>query len=120
MIHHIPYPIKFFKEMYRILKKGGKFINLTPDWEVIYKEFYDDYTHRTPFTIESLNTLNELTGFKNNYTAEFIQLPILWKFRFLKIFSSITRIIVPTSLSKFSKWIRFSKEIMIISFANKP
>ena len=26
MIHHIPYPMKFFKEMHRILKKGGKLI----------------------------------------------------------------------------------------------
>ena len=26
MIHHIPFPIKFFKEMNRILKKGGKLI----------------------------------------------------------------------------------------------
>ncbi len=26
MIHHIPFPIKFFKEMDRILKKGGKLI----------------------------------------------------------------------------------------------
>ena len=26
MIHHIPYPIKFFREMNRILKKGGKLI----------------------------------------------------------------------------------------------
>ena len=26
MIHHIPYPIKFFKEMNRILKKDGKLI----------------------------------------------------------------------------------------------
>ena len=26
MIHHTPYPIKFFKEMNRILKKGGKLI----------------------------------------------------------------------------------------------
>ena len=26
MIHHIPYPIKFFKEINRILKKGGKLI----------------------------------------------------------------------------------------------
>ncbi len=26
MIHHIPYPIKFFKEMNRILKKGGRLI----------------------------------------------------------------------------------------------
>ena len=26
MIHHIPYPIKFFREMSRILKKEGKLI----------------------------------------------------------------------------------------------
>ena len=26
MIHHIPYPIKFFKEMHRILKNGGRLI----------------------------------------------------------------------------------------------
>jgi len=26
MIHHVPYPIKFFKEMHRILKKDGKLI----------------------------------------------------------------------------------------------
>ena len=26
MIHHIPFPIKFFKEINRILKKGGKLI----------------------------------------------------------------------------------------------
>lgn len=26
MIHHLPYPIKFFNEMHRILKKGGKLI----------------------------------------------------------------------------------------------
>ncbi len=26
MIHHLPFPLKFFDEMYRILKKGGKLI----------------------------------------------------------------------------------------------
>ncbi len=26
MIHHLPYPLKFFNEMHRILKKGGKLI----------------------------------------------------------------------------------------------
>tara|TARA_Y200000002_G_scaffold351572_1_gene329698 strand:+ start:141 stop:941 length:801 start_codon:yes stop_codon:yes gene_type:complete len=26
MIHHLPYPVKFFNEMHRILKKGGKLI----------------------------------------------------------------------------------------------
>ena len=26
VLHHVPYPIKFFKEMYRILKKDGKLL----------------------------------------------------------------------------------------------
>ena len=26
MLHHVPYPIKFLKEMFRILKPGGKLI----------------------------------------------------------------------------------------------
>ena len=26
VLHHIPYPVKFFREMYRILKKGGRLI----------------------------------------------------------------------------------------------
>lgn len=30
MVHHVPYPIKFLKEMHRILKKGGKLIIFEP------------------------------------------------------------------------------------------
>jgi SAM-dependent methyltransferase len=30
MVHHVPYPIKFFKEMNRILKKNGKLIIFEP------------------------------------------------------------------------------------------
>ena len=30
MVHHIPYPIKFFKEMNRVLKKNGKLIIFEP------------------------------------------------------------------------------------------
>ena len=119
-VEHFYHPEKIFEEIFRVLKPGGKIITLTPNWKYMVKTFYEDHTHRTPFTLESLSTLNELSGFKNNFTTEFIQLPILWKFSFLKVFSSITRMIAPTSLSKFSKWIRFSKEIMIISVANKP
>ena len=35
MIHHIPFPIKFFKEMNRILKKNGKLIIFEPYCSVI-------------------------------------------------------------------------------------
>ena len=64
-IEHFYYPEKIFNEANRVLKVGGKFINLTPDWEVIYKEFYDDYTHRTPFTINSLKDIYLIHGFSN-------------------------------------------------------
>ncbi len=30
MLHHVPYPIKFLKEMHRVLKKGGKLIIFEP------------------------------------------------------------------------------------------
>lgn len=119
-VEHFYFPEKIFNEIFRVLKPGGKIITLTPHWKYMYKIFYEDHTHRTPFTIESLSILNELSGFKNIITKEFIQLPILWKYNFLKVFSIATRILLPTSFSKFSKWIRFSKEVMIISVANKP
>ena len=35
MVHHIPYPIDFFKEMNRILKKGGKLIIFEPYCSVL-------------------------------------------------------------------------------------
>jgi len=35
MVHHVPYPIKFFKEMYRILKKDGKLIIFEPYCSVL-------------------------------------------------------------------------------------
>tara|TARA_A100001015_G_scaffold63944_1_gene70584 strand:+ start:4516 stop:5325 length:810 start_codon:yes stop_codon:yes gene_type:complete len=35
MIHHIPYPIKFFREMHRILRKDGKLIIFEPYCSII-------------------------------------------------------------------------------------
>lgn len=35
MIHHIPYPVKFFKEMHRILKKKGKLLIFEPYSSVV-------------------------------------------------------------------------------------
>tara|TARA_E500000178_G_scaffold350945_1_gene410956 strand:+ start:1733 stop:2542 length:810 start_codon:yes stop_codon:yes gene_type:complete len=37
MIHHIPFPIKFFKEMNRVLKKGGKLIIFESYCSVIFQ-----------------------------------------------------------------------------------
>ncbi len=37
MIHHIPYPIKFFKEMHRILKKDGKLIIQEANCSIVFQ-----------------------------------------------------------------------------------
>jgi len=122
-IEHFYFPEKIFLEANRLLKPEGKFINLTPEWNYIYKNFYEDYTHRTPFTITSCEDIHSINGFKNVKVESFKQLPILWGNGFLtyifKFLSFLTRVIIPDSFKKFSRWIKFSKEIMILSYAEK-
>lgn len=77
-IEHFYFPEEIFKEAHRILKPSGIMINLTPEWNYIYKSFYDDYTHRTPFTKKSLEDIHRVVGFKNVKVESFKQLPILW------------------------------------------
>tara|TARA_B100000989_G_scaffold298895_1_gene290822 strand:- start:14008 stop:14724 length:717 start_codon:yes stop_codon:yes gene_type:complete len=124
VIEHFYYPEKILKEAYRVLKPGGIIITLTPDWEFIYKSFYEDFTHRTPFTSLSLRDIHLICGFKEVKVEKFKQLPILWNSNKLynKIFSFlsfITRVFTPERLRMKTKWIRFSKEIMLLSSAIK-
>lgn len=119
-VEHFYYPEKIFKEILRVLKPGGKVITLTPHWKYMYKFFYEDYSHRTPFTIESLNYIQKVTGFENIKTTSFRQLPILWKFNFLILFAELTRFFFPSFLTKKFKWVRFSKEVMLLSISQKP
>ena len=123
-IEHFYYPEIVFEEAYRVLKPSGKFINLTPEWKYFYKTFYEDYTHRTPFTEKSLKDIHSIYGFKNVQVESFKQLPILWSSNFFlrnifKFLSELTRIFVPEYFRMKFKWIRFSKEIMLLSFATK-
>ena len=37
MVHHIPYPIKFFKEMHRVLKKDGKLIIQEANCSIVFQ-----------------------------------------------------------------------------------
>ena len=118
------YPEKIFNEAYRLLKPGGLLITLTPEWNYIYKSFYDDFTHRTPFTKASLMDIQKISNFKDVKVESFKQLPILWPktnllIIFLKFLSLLTRIFLPDFLKIKSKWIRFSKEVMILSCSKK-
>ena len=122
-IEHFYYPEKIFKEAYRVLKPGGMIITLTPEWKYIYKSFYEDFTHRVPFTKVSLKDIHSMNNFNSINVESFIQLPILFEKNFISkiylILSILTRILVPDYFRMRNKWIRFSKEIMLLSSARK-
>ncbi|MDA9696733.1 class I SAM-dependent methyltransferase [Candidatus Pelagibacter sp.] len=122
-IEHFYYPEKIFKEAYRVLKPGGMIITLTPEWKYIYKSFYEDFTHRVPFTKVSLKDIHSMNNFNSINVESFIQLPILFEKNFISkiylILSTLTRILVPDYFRMRNKWIRFSKEIMLLSSARK-
>ena len=122
-IEHLYYPEKVFEEAYRVLKPGGIIITLVPEYTYISDTFYDDYSHRTPWTKTSIDLIQKVCNYQNIQVESFKQLPILWKqspfIYFLKLLSFLTRIFIPSYFKKKSKWVRFSKEIMILSTAYK-
>jgi SAM-dependent methyltransferase len=120
VLEHFYYPEKLVMEIYRIIKPGGLVITMVPDWEAVYKTFYEDYTHRTPFTSNSLKDIFLISGFDDVKVEQFRQLPFLWTLPWLKPFCSLVAFIAPRFLRSYSKLIRFSQEIMLLSTAVKP
>ena len=107
-------------EIYRVVNSGGLVITMVPDWEAVYKIFYDDYTHRTPFTINSLKDIFIINGFDDVKVEKFRQLPFLWSLPYLQPFCSIVALLAPRYLRPYSKLVKFSQEIMLLSTAVKP
>jgi len=121
VIEHFHYPEKLVQEMFRVLKPGGIVITLCPDWEFNFKIYFEDYTHRTPFMRSSLRDIQVIHGFDDVRVWRFRQLPVLWgKGKVLLPVAELTRLFVPSFFKAYSKWIRFSKEIMLLSCATKP
>lgn len=66
MIHHIPFPMKFFKEMNRILKKGGKLIIFESYCSVVFQLITIFMKHEGfDFTVDVWNE-NEANSDENN------------------------------------------------------
>ncbi len=120
VLEHFYYPEKLVLEIHRILKPGGLVITMVPDWEAVYRTFYEDYTHRTPFTLTSLRNIFIINGFDDVKAEKFRQLPFLWTMPWLKPFCMLVSLMTPKSLKSYSKLVRFSKEIMLLSSAVKP
>ena len=82
------------------------------------KKFFDDVTHKTPFTAISLAQITKLTGFEDVNAYSFRQLPLTWKYPILNFFSSIIAPFVPVRTT--NKFFRWSRELMLIGYGVKP
>ena len=117
LIEHISNHEFFFNECKRVLKPNGILINYTPDWETQYLNFYDDITHIKPFSKITLENCYKMYGFDSCNVEKFYQLPLVWKFPILKHFLNLFSSFIPIR-SKF-KFLRFSKELMLLGYARK-
>jgi SAM-dependent methyltransferase len=116
-VEHLYYPECYLKEAYRVLKPGGLLLTIVPDWEVNYKIYFDDYTHRTPFTQISLKNFYQIFNFEDVKVYKFRQLPIVWRYPFLNYFCAIISPFIPVrTTNKFLKW---SRHLMLIGSGKK-
>ncbi len=127
VLEHVINTDNFISEARRVLKPGGVFIGLTPDWKSCRDIFWDDYTHVKPFTRKGLRDVLLIYNFHQAECEYFYQLPFTWNHNWLKIIPKII-----SFLPDFLKWktkeqrntkdrklIRFSKEIMLLSYGKK-
>lgn len=64
VIEHIKNPDNIFKEISRVLRKNGLVFARTPNWQMDYKNFYNDPTHVKPYTPQCLEQTFELYNLK--------------------------------------------------------
>ena len=127
VLEHVRNTDNFLSESYRVLKPGGIFVGLTPDWKSQSDFFWDDYTHVKPFTLKGLRDALTIHKFKNASCEYFLQLPFTWKYPYLSFIPKLISL-----LPDFLKWkdseqrntkdrklIRFSKEKMLLSYGTK-
>ena len=117
-IEHLTNPSMYVTEAYRVLKPGGLLLTLTPDWEVNYKKFFDDYTHVSPFTYVSLNNIQKSAGFIDVDAYKFRQLPIVWKYPIMNYACAVISPFIPVRTT--NKFLRWSRELMLIGTGRKP
>jgi SAM-dependent methyltransferase len=116
-LEHLHKPDSFLREAHRILRPNGKIICLVPDWESNYKTYFDDFTHRTPFTKPSLEDILKITDFDDVEVYKFRQLPIVWKFPILNLFCALISPFIPVRVN--NKFLRWSRELMLVGSAVK-
>lgn len=125
VLEHVSNTDNFLSEALRVLKPGGIAVFMTPSWRSQHEFFWDDYTHVKAFTRKSLQDAMIINSYKNVYCSSFLQLPMVWKYPWLKFFTKMIALL-PDSFKwrdkeekQFRRLIRFSKEEMLLAVGNK-
>ncbi len=127
VLEHVVNTQNFLNESMRVLKPGGVFIGLTPDWKSQQSIFWDDYTHVKPFTRKGLRDALRIHDYEHADCEYFYQLPFIWKYPTLRFIPKLVALL-PDSWkwkdseqrnTKDRKLIRFSKEKMLLSYGRK-
>ena len=128
LAEHVVNTDNFFSNVLRVLKPGGVFVCMTPDWESQMSHFWDDYTHVHPFTVKSLRNALLINGFSGAECEYFYQLPFLWNRPYLTFVPKIINAFTTQNMKwknknknngEDNKLIRFSKEKMLMAYAFK-
>jgi SAM-dependent methyltransferase len=69
VIEHLVSPHNLMREVYRILRQGGIFALVTPDWRKQYRTFYRDPTHVRPYDHESIVRLLKMYGYGDVFST---------------------------------------------------
>lgn len=120
LLEHLDDPEPLMEETLRVLRPGGRLIVLVPDWISQMGIYFDDHTHRRPYTQVGLKDLLVICGFQDVHAELFHQLPVLWKHPSLKIVSRLLRGVVRPEHRPKSSFVRWSVELMILGAGVKP
>ena len=130
VIEHMADPMRLIETAYDALAPGGIAVIITPSWvHHAWGPFFLDYTHVTPFTAPSLKDAMLFGQFEDVEVVNFRQLPVFWKYPKLLfplwLFSKLPLPYKPMYQMNFdwprnfNKFIRFSKEIMLLGIGYK-
>ena len=117
VFEHITDISALLRECQRVLSPAGRMVTLVPDWTAQWRHFYDDWTHVRPFTLNGLRECIACHGFQVREALRFRQLPALWARPYLRPLAEAAALL-PSPFKK-SKFVRFSKEWMLLVVADK-
>lgn len=125
VIEHLFDPDHYLREIYRVLKPGGGFILLTPDWTSQMKVFYEDHTHVHPYLPLGVERMLRLHGFEIDSIELFCHHAAIWRNPAARFLACANRLILSAPSARWLtrktgiKFFRWSVELQILAIARK-